>query len=158
MFRVGAAIAPTLFYYTYIMDKRKRIYLNTPTASLGRAPTVRIARMAMAWCRKHIGENPRKHTRPLACITKSYSDDTICGEYDCYTNEIYVYWNKCDNVREVISTCIHEWTHQMQPIRSKYFNYPGTYSRNPFERQARYAEMKWTPVLWKEIKDKVNKN
>lgn len=134
-----------------------RIYLNTPIDSLGREPTVRIANIVLRWCRKHIGINQRKSLAPTWTIIKSPLDDRICGEYDCYDNEVFIYWDNCEDVRELISTCIHEWTHQTQPIRSRYFNYPGTYSRNPYERQARYNEMKWTPVAWKELKNKINK-
>ena len=54
------------------------------------------------------------------------------------------------------ATCIHEWTHQLQPITTKYYKYPGSYSRNPYERQARYREKKYTPILWDAIKNKVN--
>jgi hypothetical protein len=84
--------------------------------------------------------------------------DNTCGEYDCWDNEIFIYWNNCDNVRELICTVVHEWTHQNQPIVTKYYKYPGTYSRNPYERAAKYAEQKWTPVVWKEIKHKINKS
>ena len=133
-----------------------RIYLSTKIRSLGREPTVRIANMALRWCRRNIGINPRKHWLPAWYVIKSPLDDNVCGEYDCYDNEVFIYWDKCDDVRELINTCIHEWTHQMQPIRTKYYKYPGSYSRNQYERQARYNEMKYTPVVWKLLKNKIN--
>jgi hypothetical protein len=81
----------------------------------------------------------------------------VCGEYDDSDNEVHIFWDQCIDVRELIETCIHEWTHQLQPITTKYYKYPGTYSRNPYERQARYKEKKYTPILWDSIKDKINK-
>ena len=134
----------------------KRIYLNTKITALGRAPAVRIAEMALRWCRRNIGVNYRKKYLPAWYIIKSPGCESLCGEYDCWDNEVYVYWDQCTDVRELINTCIHEWTHQMQPIRTKYYKYPGTYSRNPYERQARYNEIKYTPVVWKQIKTKLN--
>ena len=73
-------------------------------------------------------------------------------------NEILIYYGSIDNIKELLQTCIHEWTHQLQPIRTKYYKYPGSYSRNPYERQARRNEDKYTPIVWKELKHKINKN
>jgi hypothetical protein len=131
------------------------IYLSTPISRLGREPTVRIANMAMRWCRTNLGVNRRKKYEPLWYIHKGY-EDKVCGEYDDTDNEVHIYWDQCEDVRELIETCIHEWTHQLQPITSKYYKYPGSYSRNPYERQARYNEKKYTPILWDNIKYKVN--
>lgn len=134
----------------------KPIYLSSRITHLGRAPAVRIASMALRWCRRNIGVNTRKHVDPVWYIQKGQPGDDVCGEYDCYDNEVFIYWDRCWDVRDLISTCIHEWTHQTQPIRTKYFKYPGSYSRNPYERQARYNEMKYTPIVWQQIKPKVN--
>lgn len=132
------------------------IFLKTPIPKLGRAPAVRIANMTLNWCKKNLGVNKRKKYEPVWSIRKG--EENLCGEYDHEENEVLIYWDQCDDVRELISTCIHEWTHQLQPIRTKYFKYPGTYSRNPYERQARRNETKYTPIVWKEIKHKINKN
>lgn len=131
------------------------IYLNTPIEKLGRVDAVRIANMVLRWCRTELGVNKRKKFDPIWSIVKG--EEGLCGEYDHYENEVHVYWDQCENVRELIATCIHEWTHQLQPIRTKYFKYPGTYSRNPYERQARRNEDKYTPIVWRLIKPKINK-
>lgn len=132
------------------------IYLSTRLKALGRAPTVRIANFALRWCKEHIGVNNRKKYLPTWSIRKSLEPD-LCGEYDDTDNEVLIYYDNIDDVRELIATCIHEWTHQKQPITTKYFKYPGSYSRNPYERQARYNEKKYTRPLWDAIKHKVNK-
>jgi hypothetical protein len=131
------------------------IYLSTPISRLGREPTVRIANMALRWCRTNLGVNNRKKYAPIWYVHKGCGDN-ICGEYDDSDNEVHIYWDQCEDIRELIQTCIHEWTHQLQPITTKYYKYPGSYSRNPYERQARYNEKKYTPILWDEIKYKVN--
>lgn len=126
------------------------IYLNTKVQGLGRAPAVSIAHMAMRWCKRHLGVNKRKKFEPIWSIVKG--DDTDCGAYDADDNEVYIYWDQCEDVRELIATCIHEWTHQLQPIRTKYYKYPGSYSRNPYEREARRNEEKYTKQCWTHIK------
>ena len=131
------------------------INLNTPIERLGRQPTVRIANMALRWCRREFGTNNRKKYEPVWSIVKGFEPD-VCGQYDDTDNEVYIFWDQCEDVRELIATCIHEWTHQLQPITTKYYKYPGSYSRNPYERQARYREKKYTPILWDSIKHKVN--
>jgi len=132
------------------------IELNTPLKRLGREPTIRIANMVLRWCIRTFGVNQRKKWKPVWYIRKG-DEDGISGEYDDEMNEVLVYWDNCEDVEELIQTCIHEWTHQLQPIRSKYYKYPGSYSRNPYERQARYREKKYTPIFWSEYKDKINK-
>jgi hypothetical protein len=131
------------------------IYLSTPISRLGREPTVRIANMALRWCMRNLGVNNRKKYAPIWYIHKGCGDN-VCGEYDDGDNEVHIYWDQCEDIRELIQTCIHEWTHQLQPITTKYYKYPGSYSRNPYERQARYNEKKYTPILWDEIKYKIN--
>ena len=132
------------------------INLNTKIESLGRVPTVRIANMALRWCKQTLGVNNRKKYQPVWSIRKGYDGDT-CGEYDAEDNEVRIYWDNIIDVDELIRTCIHEWTHQNQPITTKYWKYPGSYSRNPYERQAKYAEKKWLPIVWKHINNKINK-
>ena len=135
---------------------RNKIYLKTTITELGRAPTVRIANMVFRWCRRNLGVNGRKKYQPVWYIRKGWTDIEM-GEYDAQDNELYIYWDNIPDVRELIRTIVHEWTHQNQPILTKYHKYPGTYSRNPYERAARYAEIKWTPVIWQELKNKINK-
>ena len=127
------------------------IYLRTRIDALERGPTIRIANLALRWCRDNLGVNNRKKYKPSWSITKGYDPDLV-GEYDDEMNEVLIYYGGIDNVKELIQTCIHEWTHQLQPITTKYFKYPGSYSRNPYERQARYAEQKHYKACWQYIK------
>ena len=133
------------------------IYLKSKTNELGRKEAVRIAKATLKWCERVRGVNRRKKWLVKTYIRKAMEGDDTCGEYDCWDNEIYIYWNNCETIRELVATCIHEWTHQNQPILTKYYKYPGTYSRNPYERQAKYNETKWTPICWNEIKKSINK-
>ena len=133
------------------------IELNTQIKSLGRVQSVRIANFALRWCKNKLGVNRRKRWDPIWYIRTAWDGDDTCGEYDATDNEVYIFWNNNEDVQELIETCIHEWTHQNQPILTKYHKYPGSYSRNPYERQARYAEKKHLPQCWNDIKNKINK-
>lgn len=130
------------------------IKLNTRLDNLERGPTIKIANHALRWCRDNLGVNNRKKYKPAWYIKKGY-DPEVVGEYDDEMNEVHIYYGGIDNVKELIQTCIHEWTHQLQPITTKYFKYPGSYSRNPYERQARYAEVKHYKACWQYIKTKL---
>lgn len=134
----------------------KMVYLKTRLDSLERGPTITIANHALRWCRDNMGVNNRKKYLPSWNITKGYDPDLV-GEYDHEMNEVLIYYGAIDDVKELLQTCIHEWTHQLQPITTKYFKYPGSYSRNPYERQARYNEQKYYKQCWNSIKHKVNK-
>jgi len=56
------------------------IHLNTPIERLGREPTVRIANMALRWCRREFGTNNRKKYEPVWSIVKGFEPD-VCGQY-----------------------------------------------------------------------------
>lgn len=134
-----------------------KVYLNSRTSKIGRKETVRIAEMALRWCRRHLGINKRKQYIPIWSIRKSSeTNENINGEYDPVDNEIIVYWDNCDTISDLIRTCIHEWTHQLQPILTRYARYTD-YRTNPYEVEACKNETIHTPRCWSDIKAKVNK-
>lgn len=134
-----------------------KIYINTRVDKIGRGEAVRIANMAVRWCRRHMGINKRKKYSPVWTVCKSYEgDDDTHGEYDPEDNEIYIYWNNCNTVSEIIGTAIHEWTHQLQPVLKHYNKYKD-YNSNPYELEARHNETLYTPICWNTIKQKINR-
>jgi hypothetical protein len=88
---------------------------------------------------------------------KNWDTEDECGQYDSEENEIEVYWNNMTSIKEIVQTCIHEWVHYKQPIRTHYHRWKGPYSKNPFEIEATRKEKKYAPICWKEIKNKVNR-
>lgn len=137
-----------------------RIYLNTQLNTLKRKDIFRITRLAFTWCKRNMGVNNRKHYLPIFWLTRYNEVDNhkVCGEYDDETNEIFIYYKNISDVRELIETVIHEWQHQLQPMRTKYFKYKGPYVTNPFEREAHLAETAYTRPLWDSIKPRVNRD
>lgn len=134
----------------------KRIYLKTTGEELGRAGMLRIASMAITWCKNHLGVNGRKALYPI-WVFSAERMESIVGDYDDVENQITIYYHNIDDVRELIATIIHEWTHQLQPCRTKYNKWKGSYQKNPLEVEAYAAEALYTSPCWKAIKSKVNR-
>ena len=123
---------------------------------LDRKGVVRIGKMAETWCRKHMGLNNRKALELLVSYKQGYIP-SIVGEYDPQDHEIIVYWDNVDNVKELLQTMIHEWTHSLQPLSSKWKEYKAqVYTRNKFEKEAFDNEILYIE-MWAAIKSKINK-
>jgi len=134
-----------------------KIYLKTPAQPLGRRTLGRIAHMTITWCKKNLGTNQRKAYQPIWSLSSLNEGEQLCGDYDDVENEITIYYKNIDDVRELIATIIHEWTHQLQPCRSKYKKWKGSYKTNPLEVEAYAAEALYTSPCWRDIKNKVNR-
>jgi hypothetical protein len=122
-----------------------------------RKDVVRIGKMAETWCRNHMGLNNKKQLQIVVCYWKSFEGDTDMGEYDPQDHSIHIYYNNIANVKELLQTVIHEWTHSLQPLTSKWREYNDiAYSRNPYEREAYKSEALYSQ-LWQSIKPKLNR-
>jgi hypothetical protein len=123
-----------------------------------RADALRIGRQAEKWCRTNMGTNNRKKYDVLVTYYKSYDEDVDMGEYRYWDNEIIVYYNNTETVKDFIRTIIHEWQHQLQPM-SKYerLHDEHGYENHPLELEAAEAEEKYYKQMWKDIKSKLNK-
>ncbi len=120
-----------------------------------RKDVVRIGKMAETWCRKYMGNNNKKKFSLLVTYWKGW--DTIMGEYDPQEHNIFIYYNNISNVKELLQTIIHEWTHSLQPLTSKWKEYNDiAYSTNPYEKEAYASEVLYSE-LWNVIKHKLNK-
>ena len=65
-----------------------------------------------------------------------------------------IYIENCKTLDDVVSTIIHEYTHYLQS-RTKYEKYEKEYyySTNPYERQAKRNEIKYTKICLQDIKE-----
>lgn len=122
-----------------------------------RADAVRIGRMAETWCRNHMGENNKKRLGIITVYWKGWKGFETMGDYDPEDHCIAIYWNNISNVKELLQTIIHEWTHSLQPLTSKWSEYNShAYHKNPYEKEAYASEVMYSQ-LWKSIKPKLNK-
>ena len=89
-----------------------------------------------------------------------WDQEQIFGEYTLEENEIIVYPKRNINVRDLIDTVIHEWTHFLQDnkkLEKSLKKYKFAVDLNPYEKEAVEAANKWVEKCWKDIKEgKVN--
>jgi hypothetical protein len=117
------------------------------------------ANETIKWCRKNLGINERKRKKlDFVVMDKSRKKGrfNFLGNYCFYRNRMVIYAPNCENIYEIVSTVIHEYTHYLQsgPQYRKYEkNY--YYSTNPYEREAKRNEMKYTKMCLKDIKKKL---
>ena len=143
--------------YSYLCSMK----LTTKTYNLSPREQREIVKKTIMWCREFFGENHRRKNeftyyvgpQPKQLL-KRYGKYFGC--YDCVENKLYIYPENNKNVRDLICTTIHEYTHYTQPIRSKYYKLDEQYGyiNNPFEVVARTNE-KLYKNCWKEIKGSI---
>jgi hypothetical protein len=142
----------------YTKSPKMKIYLKTLIKDIGRRETGRIASMVFTWCKQNMGVNNRKGYKPMFYLSAMIDDGQICGDYDEIDNEICIYYKNLIDVRELVDTMIHEWTHQLQPCRTKYNKFKGSYKKHPFEVEAYASEKIYNSKCWNDIKSKVNRS
>ena len=114
----------------------------------------------LKWCKSFFGLNERKRTKLVLEFTqrpRRIKKHIVFGNYCFWRNKITIYLPHCESIEDIVSTMIHEYTHYLQS-RPKYqeyqFNY--YYSTNPYEREAKRNEEKYTKFCIKEIRNLIN--
>jgi hypothetical protein len=118
--------------------------LLTKIVDMSFSDTTGLALRVIDWCEKNIGVN-KKRDRPRLTLLGGIIDDmpnTTYGEYDVENNLISINFERNVYVRCLIKTIIHEYTHYLQPIKSKYWKLVKKhgYHDNPLEVEARFNE------------------
>jgi hypothetical protein len=133
--------------------KQKKYYSTTPLSELSTSELRKVLNFSLRYCVKTFGVNGRKK-KDLSVHIKSYSP-TSYGEYDPKENEIYLYSDTCRTVGRLCSTLIHEYTHFLQPVLTKYSSAHKKYGyfNNPFEVEAREVENKYNRHLLREMRE-----
>jgi uncharacterized protein YjaZ len=114
------------------------------------------AKQALKWCELNFGFNERKRTRMTLDITersRKIKNCIVYGNYCFYRNRMTIYLPNNKTIHDIVSTVIHEYTHYLQ-VRRRYREYEISvfYSQNPFEKQAKRNEEKYTKMCIKDIK------
>jgi hypothetical protein len=134
--------------------------LLTKTEDLTFSQTTSIAISVIDWCEKNIGVNwryPKPKITLLGGIIDNMSNTTY-GEYCVVDNLISINLERNVYVRCLIKTVIHEYTHYLQPIRTKYHKLAKKhgYYDNPLEVEARYNEETRYKDCFKHLKKIIN--
>ena len=146
--------------------------INTNLKTLTHKEIRHIVDKTMSFCEVKFGVNKRKGYPKVIVKSQSknvnniVSHETItetmlftsndflkCGEYCPYTHTIRIFKNNCMNVGDLIATTLHEYTHNLQPVKSKYFKMLKVYGyvNHPMEIEAVENE-KYCKEVWKLIK------
>jgi len=108
-----------LFIYLYmdnLLNTYKTIGLDTYTNYELR----QIAKSCLEFCSKTMGINRRKKTPIKIRIIKNPYKSPRAGDYCPTDNEIRIFYNELHVLQEFVDTIIHEYTHHLQPILTKY--------------------------------------
>lgn len=118
--------------------------LLTKTETLSFSDATGLSLAVINWCEKNIGTNWR-HPRPKLSLLGGIADDMskhTYGEYCVDGNLININLECNVYVRCLIKTIIHEYTHYLQPVKTKYWKLAKKhgYYHNPLEVEARFNE------------------
>lgn len=135
---------------------RPTVTLTTPTARLDRQDIRNIVKHATKWCVANFGVNNRRHKPFTVSIRMQVSGSPRYGEFRHMDNTMVVFYNNCENIRSIIQTVLHEYTHYMQPIRGSYFKLLDEhgYIKHPMEIEARESENRYKEC-WNYIKQNI---
>ncbi len=128
--------------------------LNTNLKRLNHKQIRKIVDMTIRFCEASFGVNKRKGYCRAVVRNQSMKDECMnYGEYCPDLHTIFIFKNNCSNVKDLIMTTLHEYTHSLQPIASKYFKMLKKYgySDHPMEIEAMENERFYKEV-WKLIK------
>jgi hypothetical protein len=101
-----------------------------------------ICKFGITFCSDKLGVNNRYKTPLKFSILRKKSEKKSMGEFSFENNKIVIFRNNIDTIEEFIKVFIHEYTHYLQPIKTKYhklldkFGYDG----HPYEIEAEKNE------------------
>lgn len=120
----------------------------------------RYATHALKWCKAFFGENERKRTKLSFEFTsriRTVKQCEVFGNYCFYRNKMTIHSETCLTLSDIVSTVIHEYTHYLQSRNMyKYYQDRYYYSANPYEREAKRNEEKYTSLCLKQIRKAVS--
>lgn len=123
---------------------------RTPLNTLSKKELNRLAKFCQMYCEMTFGTNKRKRNKlSVKVVSSCKSMPKTYGWYDSVKHSITLFTKRCKTVGEFTSTFLHEYTHSMQPCRTKYmklYKIHG-YKNHPFEIQAYATEMAYNKKL-----------
>lgn len=135
------------------MIKGPTTYLKTNTSTLTRTALRLIAKETINYCISTLGVKTTLPVPTVSVIKRGRS--RRYGQYDVTNNMIQIHYNVCGDVKLLIQTIIHEYTHYLQNLKKYDVLYKQYgYDRHPQEVEARKNEVLYSPC-WKQIKNKL---
>ena len=135
------------------------IRTNTNLNRLDHKSIRKIVDLTIQYCKVHMGINRRRGESGVMVMNQSpNAEEKRYGEYCPEYHVIKLFKNNIDNVRCLIETTIHEYTHTLQPVKTNYaklYDKHG-YDNHPYEIEARKNESLINEV-WPAIRKKLTK-
>ena len=130
--------------------------LKTKTSELSSYELRSIVCEAIKWCETNIGTKvSRKRTFKYRVLTLPEGYTPAYGMYDYDKNTLFVFRNHATDVKMVVRSVLHEYTHFMQNLRNYHVVLKKVgYDKHPLEVQARGMECFYS-IGWKAIKNKL---
>ena len=135
------------------------IRTNTNLERLSHKDIRKIVELTISYCQVHLGRNKRRGDCGVLVMDQSpNAKERKYGEYCPNNHVVKLFKNVITNVRCLIETTIHEYTHTLQPVKTNYarlYEEHG-YNNHPYEIEARNNEVLINEV-WPEIRKKIIK-
>lgn len=130
-------------------------YSSTSLRSLSDKELKGIIKMCKSYCKNNLGVNNRKRSNLKVVLEDNPYDVCYYGEYNPVTNTIHIFVNEMYTLGSFTSTFIHEYTHYLQPITTKYYKLLDEYGydEHPHEIEARDNERIHNRSLLKMIRE-----
>ena len=127
--------------------------LHTKTDRLTTPEIRKVVCEAIKWCETNIGTKHKRRALKFRVLTLPDRYTPAYGMYDPRNNTLYVFRNHAKDVKMVIRSVLHEYTHFMQNLRyyTSVLNKVG-YHKHPLEQQARGMEYFYSDC-WEGIKN-----
>jgi len=102
-----------------------------------------IIKVCKKYCVSNLGVNNRKKYKLSVVVEQNPHEEEYYGLYCPYDNQISLYSDTLKTLGDFTRTFIHEYTHSLQPCRSKYGKMLDVYGydKHPFEVEARENEV-----------------
>ena len=117
-------------------------YSTTSMRDLSNKEVKKIVKLTLRYCEQNLGVNRRKSTPLSLVMCDNPYDECYLGEYDPVDNQINIFTDEIGSLGALTSTIVHEYTHYLQPILTKYAKMLDEYGydKHPYEVEARDNE------------------
>jgi len=130
-----------------------KTYLKTPTSELTVRQIRSIVCETIRWCETNLGTKSYKVDYSVRTLRDGYTPAYGC--YDPKKRTISVFRNYAPDVKMVVRSVLHEYTHYLQNLR--WYNHTLQkvgYMKHPQEKEARVVETMYS-ICWNDIKNKL---
>ncbi len=129
----------------------KDFVLYTRLKGKRKATIEKIVELTVKWCVEKWGVNRRR--TDMLIVDLNWDESNSMGDYDYRENLITIYPRANSNIRDLVDTVIHEFTHQRQKM-STYHKVLKTkgYSEHPMEIEAFQTAKENRKNCWHSLK------